>query len=51
MVWTIGLVPMSKLGSQTAIASMQKAAARWVIVALGISGTRSELIGKKGDRD
>lgn len=47
MVWTIGLVPRSKLGTQTAIASMQKAPARRSSDTLGRRGTRSELMGQK----
>lgn len=47
MVWTIGLVPRSKLGSQTAIASMQKAPARRPTDTLGRRGTKSELMGQK----
>lgn len=50
MIWTIELAPRTKLGSQTAIPSIQKAAARRPIVTLGGRGTRSELIKQKGDR-
>jgi hypothetical protein len=50
MVWAIALVPRSKLGSQTAIPSMHKAAARRPIDTLGRRGNKSELIGKKVDR-
>jgi hypothetical protein len=50
MVWAIALVPRSKLGSQTAIPSMHKAAARRPTDTLGRRGNKSELIGKKVDR-
>jgi len=47
MVWTIGFAPRSKLGNPTAIASMQKAAARRPIDTFGSKGTKSELMGQK----